>query len=77
MSLLDQVYLPDLEKRNIYKGYNYRSFLNSNVRRNIHIRVDIFSKARTNIYDTLKIKWILKNILQKFYTLQSDHMMLL
>ena len=37
------------EKRNVYKGSNYISQLDSKKRRNIHVGIDIFSKAGTNI----------------------------
>jgi len=37
------------EKRNVYQGSNYISQLNSKSRRDIHMGIDIFAKAGTNI----------------------------
>ena len=37
------------EERNVYQGDNYISKFNSNWRRNIHVGIDIFAKAGTNI----------------------------
>ena len=37
------------EKRNVYQGNNYVSLLNSNMKRNFHMGIDIFAKAGTNI----------------------------
>jgi len=44
------------EKRNVYKGTNYASLLNSNIRRDIHIGIDIFAPAGTLIHSPLKGK---------------------
>ena len=37
------------EKRNVYQGNNYISQINKKSRRNIHLGIDIFAKAGTNI----------------------------
>ena len=50
------------EKRNVYQGSNYISQLNSKHRRDIHLGVDIFAKAGTNIRAPLDGKvFILKD----------------
>ena len=51
-----------LERRNVYQGSNYISKLNIKTRRNIHIGIDIFAKAGTNIRAPLDGKvFILKD----------------
>ena len=50
------------EKRNVYQGINYISQINTKSRRDIHIGIDIFAKAGTNIRAPLNGKvYILKN----------------
>ena len=50
------------EKRNVYQGNNYISKLNNKCRRDIHIGIDIFAKAGTNIRAPLDGKvFILKD----------------
>ena len=50
------------EKRNVYQGKNYISQLNNKTRRDIHIGIDIFAKAGTNIRAPLDGKvFILKD----------------
>jgi len=50
------------EKRNVYQGSNYISKLNSESRRDIHVGIDIFAKAGTNIRAPLDGKvFILKD----------------
>ena len=55
------------EKRNTYKGKNYISLLNPNIRRDIHIGIDIFAPAGTFIHSPLNGKiLILKDNAFKF-----------
>ena len=50
------------EKRNVYQGNNYISQLSDNSRRDIHVGIDIFAKAGTNIRAPLDGKvFILKD----------------
>lgn len=44
------------EKRNVYKGSNYTSLLNPNLRRNVHLGIDIFTDAGTSISSPLEGK---------------------
>ena len=55
------------EKRNVYRGSNYVSLFNTNIRRNIHLGIDIFTKVNTNLYSPLSGKVvILKNNSSEF-----------
>ena len=51
-----------LEKRNVYQGNNYISKFNTKSRRDIHVGIDIFAKAGTNIRAPIEGKvFILKD----------------